>query len=445
MENEDMNSSREGGESIGERIRRLRIERGLSQQQISGPGHTNAHISRIESGDRMPSMATIRKIARKLGVSPSYLETGIELSTREQLDFALCEAELKARLEPESGAVERELRTIVAAADCEGEADLVARARAILGISLAGWGRLAEAVVELEAAIRHPLISASVFPDAYTTLVGVYEDLGRFRDAVDLSEASLDEVPEEDGATRTLLAIHLSQALSDLGAFERAERVLSEHAGDLEQADPYARARIHWSLARMATMQDERRLALRHMGEAISLLKGTEDTVRLARAHTMCALILLWGERLDGVSKHLQAARTLLPPQAETLDRGMLRGAEAFYAARAERFDEAAHFADEALVLLAENVVDQTGALYAKGIAEAAAKHWHAADAAFARSLEVLRQNNLWREAALVAADRAMAALGAGRWDTALEHEREAMELERKASARALAGRRDLV
>jgi transcriptional regulator with XRE-family HTH domain len=437
-----MNTSREGEEPIGERIRRLRLERGLSQQQISGPGHTNAHISRIESGDRMPSMATIRKIARKLGVSPSYLETGVELSTREQLDFALCEAELEARLEPENQAVERELRTIADAADYEGESDIVARAHAVLGISLASWGRLAEAAKTLEVAIAHPLISASVFPDAYTTLVSVYEDLGRFEQAVDLSEAALDEVPEEDGATRTLLAIHLSQALSDLGAFERAERVLSDHAGDLEQADPYARARIHWSLARMATMQDERRLALRHMGEAISLLKGTEDTVRLARAHTMCALILLWGERLDGVSRHLQAARTLLPSHAEASDHGMLRGAEALYAAREERFDEARQLADEALVLLAEDVVDQTGALYAKGLAEAAARHWDAADTAFGRSLEILRQNNLWREAASVAAERALAALGAGKWDTALEHEREAVELEKMASARVLSGRR---
>jgi transcriptional regulator with XRE-family HTH domain len=438
-----MSASREGDEPIGERIRRLRIERGLSQQQISGPGHTNAHISRIESGDRMPSMATIRKIARKLGVSPGYLETGVELSPREQLDFALCEAELKARLEPENGEVERELRTIAGDADREGEADIVARARAILGITLAGWGRLTEAAEALEAAIRHPLLRASAFPDAYTTLVSVYEDLGRFRQAVALSEDALDEVPEQDGATRTLLAIHLSQALSDLGAFERAERVLSEYAGDLEQADPYARARIHWSLARMATMQDQRRLALRHMGEAISLLKGTEDTVRLARAHTMCALILLWGDRLDGVARHLEVACTLLPPHAVVSERGVLRGAEALYAARQERFEEATQLADEALVLLAEDVLDQTAALYAKGLAEAAARHWNAADAAFVRSLEILRQNRLWREAASVAADRALAALGAGKWETAIAHEREAMELERRASERALAARRE--
>jgi tetratricopeptide (TPR) repeat protein len=391
----------------------------------------------------MPSMATIRKIARKLGVSPGYLETGVELSPREQLDFALTEVELKARLEPESHDIERELATIAQAAEREGEADIAAHAQAVLGISLASRGRLAEAAERLEAAITHPLISASVFPDAYTTLVNVYGQLARFHDAVALSERALFEVPEEDGPTRTLLAIHLSQALSDLGAFERAERVLSEYAGDLEQADPYARARLHWSLARVATMRDERRLALRHMGEAIRLLKATEDTVRLARAHTMCALILLWGQRLEGVLEHLTAARILLPMQAEDSDRGMLCGAEALLAAREERFDEAGRLADESLELLAENEFDQATALYARGLVEAAAKNWKHADEAFARTLDILRASNLWREAASVAADRALAALGAGEWETAIAHEREAMELERRASERALAARRE--
>ena len=38
------------GETIGERLRRLRLERGLSQRQISSRGVSNAYISRIEAG-----------------------------------------------------------------------------------------------------------------------------------------------------------------------------------------------------------------------------------------------------------------------------------------------------------------------------------------------------------------------------------------------------------
>ena len=62
-----------------------------------------------------------------------------------------------------------------------------------------------------------------------------------------LCERAISEV--EDSTPRTILATELSQTLSDNGDFERAERVLEEYAGDLENANPYARARIHWSLA----------------------------------------------------------------------------------------------------------------------------------------------------------------------------------------------------
>jgi transcriptional regulator with XRE-family HTH domain len=63
-------------ETIGARIRRLRLERGLSQREISGPGATYAYISRLEAGQRGPSLKTLRVIAAKLGVLAEYLERG---------------------------------------------------------------------------------------------------------------------------------------------------------------------------------------------------------------------------------------------------------------------------------------------------------------------------------------------------------------------------------
>lgn len=63
-------------ETIGERLYRLRIAGGLSQRSLAEPGISNAYISRIESGDRVPSLVALRKLASKLGVTPLYLETG---------------------------------------------------------------------------------------------------------------------------------------------------------------------------------------------------------------------------------------------------------------------------------------------------------------------------------------------------------------------------------
>ena len=43
-------------ESIGQRLRRLRIERRLSQRELSSAGASYAYISRIEAAARTPSV-----------------------------------------------------------------------------------------------------------------------------------------------------------------------------------------------------------------------------------------------------------------------------------------------------------------------------------------------------------------------------------------------------
>lgn len=63
-------------ERVGDRFRRLREERGLSQRELSEPGLSYAYLSRIEAGQRVPSEKALRKLAAKLGVTPLYLEFG---------------------------------------------------------------------------------------------------------------------------------------------------------------------------------------------------------------------------------------------------------------------------------------------------------------------------------------------------------------------------------
>lgn len=72
-------------ETLGARVRRLRLERGLSQREISAPGATYAYISRIEAGQRGPAYKTIRVIAAKLNVLPEFLETGRNATATDDL------------------------------------------------------------------------------------------------------------------------------------------------------------------------------------------------------------------------------------------------------------------------------------------------------------------------------------------------------------------------
>jgi transcriptional regulator with XRE-family HTH domain len=63
-------------ETVGQRIRRLRQERGLSQRELSEPGISYAYISRVEAGGRNPSEKALRALAAKFGVTALYLEAG---------------------------------------------------------------------------------------------------------------------------------------------------------------------------------------------------------------------------------------------------------------------------------------------------------------------------------------------------------------------------------
>jgi transcriptional regulator with XRE-family HTH domain len=64
--------------SVGDRVRQLREQQGLSQRDIASPGVSNAYISRIESGTREPSEKALRALAQKLAVTAHYLESGSE-------------------------------------------------------------------------------------------------------------------------------------------------------------------------------------------------------------------------------------------------------------------------------------------------------------------------------------------------------------------------------
>ncbi|HEY6054431.1 MAG TPA: helix-turn-helix transcriptional regulator, partial [Gaiellaceae bacterium] len=61
--------------SVGRRLREAREAAGISQRKLAFPGCTSAYISRIEAGQRIPSLQLIHEFARRLRVSPEWLAT----------------------------------------------------------------------------------------------------------------------------------------------------------------------------------------------------------------------------------------------------------------------------------------------------------------------------------------------------------------------------------
>jgi transcriptional regulator with XRE-family HTH domain len=119
------------GETIGQRLKRLRLERSLSQRELAAPGVSYAYISRIEAGTRQPSVKALRRLATKLNVSADYLETGLEIDPAADREIRLSDLELAVRL-GEWDNVEEPLRAAIDEAVADGDRASALRARVAL-------------------------------------------------------------------------------------------------------------------------------------------------------------------------------------------------------------------------------------------------------------------------------------------------------------------------
>ena len=66
-------------EAFAANLRRVRTERGLSQESLAHASGLNMnHVARIERAEREPGVRTVAKLSRGLGVSAARLFQGID-------------------------------------------------------------------------------------------------------------------------------------------------------------------------------------------------------------------------------------------------------------------------------------------------------------------------------------------------------------------------------
>lgn len=423
-------------ESVGRRLRRLRLERGISQRDLSGPGITYAYISRIEAGTRQPSVKALRMLARKLGVTPEYLETGSELPPLQARELRLAEQELRLRLDGESDTAEA--YAILDEAEADADVAAVVRARILLGFLASAAGDQLGAIDHLSRVLDSELVSPVSRPDVYATLGHAYALAGLADQAVRLFERALEELGRAEPGNRAAevrYATYLSYALTDLGEVERARTVLAElwsRSGHAE--DRYTRIRLYWSLGRVALEEAKPLAALDNFRRAVALLEATEDAVHLARAHVACAeAALRAGEDPAGLRSHLEAAEALLQGQAARGDLAVVRRLQALAALREGEPVDAGALGELALELASGNPGEQ-GRAWAAVAQARAALGAAAADEAFAEAVELVRRHGSGREYAELLRTY-------GRYLRDRGREREALELFEQAAEAAASPR----
>jgi tetratricopeptide (TPR) repeat protein len=383
-------------EGVGARLKQLRLQKGFSQRDLSSPGVSYAYISRIEAGARTPSVKALRKLAQKLGVSVEYLETGRDIRDVDDRELRLSDAELELRLAENVSDAEAKLEKLLAEAAAAGDTLSAQRARIALGLAASQRGNHLETVERLEAAIGgEQAPPPHLRPDLYTTLGQSYAALGAPDRAVRTFEDCLARVREdvpEDTSIEIRYATFLSYALTDAGDYERAAEIIREalsRAGD--QADPYTRVRLYWSLGRLNVIEGRSLEALEYIRNAIALLKTTDDTLTLARAHLLAAGAEVRRGAGDEVRRNLEQAERLLGASPQPTDLGMLRTGQSHLAALEGDADAAVERARDALALLGDYHGTELG-FAAKALAKGLSMQGHVSGAsdAYHRAVDIM-------------------------------------------------------
>jgi tetratricopeptide (TPR) repeat protein len=75
--------------ALGKRLRQLRVERGLTQTEVTGGEYSKEYVSQVELGKTEPSRRALKLFAKHLDIDESYFETGIDPGGRERFESLL--------------------------------------------------------------------------------------------------------------------------------------------------------------------------------------------------------------------------------------------------------------------------------------------------------------------------------------------------------------------
>jgi tetratricopeptide (TPR) repeat protein len=78
---------------LGERLRSLRVNLGMTQTDLAGERFSKEYVSQIERGKTRPTQETIEWLAQRLGVDPGVLVSGVSADDRGRIETSLARAE----------------------------------------------------------------------------------------------------------------------------------------------------------------------------------------------------------------------------------------------------------------------------------------------------------------------------------------------------------------
>jgi transcriptional regulator with XRE-family HTH domain len=275
---------------FGRRLKRLRLERGLSQAGLVGEGMSTGYLSRLESGERRPTERAVAYLAERLGVDASALT---EPSRSRSLTGVLAAVASAPPGVDDTAAISR------AVEEDPGD-DPAARWQALWLLSRAAGrdgdyqrerARLLE-LIELSDRLGAPELRVR----SRVRYARCTRALGDMRTAEPAAVEALSVARAErlSGSDTTAALMVLISIETELGRLEAAGRHVEElERESLPGAAPAQAAEALWTAAMVSNRQGDHATAWARLERALELLQGKDDLTlwtRLRAAATAAAL-----------------------------------------------------------------------------------------------------------------------------------------------------------
>ncbi|MFF5011945.1 helix-turn-helix domain-containing protein [Streptomyces sp. NPDC001165] len=310
--------------TLGQRLRALRRERGLSQSDLAGGAVSASYVSLIESDRRTPEPPVVELLAERLGTTVEYLLTGRDRAELNERRLRLRFAELALA---NGAALEARDRLLDLAQESDPELRweilwALTRAYEALGETdrtLDGVERL------IDAARRGETLPVGLLP-LLTQRCRILSEAGDFGRSIELGEQALQEVrllglegtDDEIRLASTLVAGYWGR-----GDLATAQRLVSRVIERAERnGSRRARGSAYWNAALVAEARGDLALSLGLVEKALALMAEDDSEHSLARLRLTYAWLLLRAEppELEQAGPLLNQAYEVLVRVSDTGD-----------------------------------------------------------------------------------------------------------------------------
>jgi len=296
--------------AIGNRIRELRLARGLRQAEVAGDDMSIAYVSRIEAGQRRADPRVLAIIAERLGTTPEQLLTGRDPDDDNRLVLSLRYAEIALRT-GELAEAERQLRDLLTQ-PLRGR--WREEAQGLLAAACEAQGRLAEAAELYEQ--LGGAADGSGWLHARIGLCRCYREAGDLARAIDVGEQAQAQLAERglDGLDEALqLTLTIAAAYFERGDVFHATRLCQQVvAAAEERGTPAARGSAYWNASVIAYNQGDHHEAVRLAEKALALFGEGDDARNLSRLRLQLGTSLLASDPPDIAAAEQQLTRARL-------------------------------------------------------------------------------------------------------------------------------------